>query len=130
MVSRRTTCFDFEPPIQALQAQPAFLEDHFRHTPTADPGPTKVVDFDDPERVFASKTTPDLLRSFAILKACRLKPLVCNAETLLSVSRAMIGRRATDKAVEATFFKHFCAGEPNFYLQAFFSRYILEQYFR
>jgi len=76
------------------------------------------VDFDDPEKVFASKTTGNLLRSWAILKACRVKPLVCNAEALLGVSRALIGRRATDKAVEATFFKHFCAGEAIFAFQA------------
>lgn len=95
---------------EALQAHPAFLEDHFQRTSAIDPRHTKVVDFDNPESVLAGKTTIDLLRSFAILKSCRLKPLVCNAETLLGVSRAIIGRKATDKAVEATFFKHFCAG--------------------
>ena len=76
----------------------------------AEPLP-KIVDFDDPEKVFASKRTADLLRSWAILKACRMKSLVCNAETLLGMSRAVAGQKITDRLVEATFFKHFCAGK-------------------
>lgn len=71
---------------------------------------SKIIDFDNPATVFAAKSTGSLLQSYAILKACRLTPLVHNAKAVLKLSRSILGDKWTDKAVEHTFFKQFCAG--------------------
>lgn len=65
---------------------------------------------DDPTAAFATRTTPELLRAYLVLRLCMVKPLVRNAEALLSLSRRVLGDRLTDAVVGRTFFAHFCAG--------------------
>ncbi len=100
---------------QALQAQTS-LPAAFRHEATATPTPN--IDFCDPQSAFASKTSRSLLKSLCTLQACRIKPLVNNATSLLKMSRACLGQKLTDSVVEATFFNHFCAGEAFEHLSA------------
>lgn len=57
-----------------------------------------------------AKSTAQLLQSLAVFKACTIKPLVQNADTLLTASRR-IAAPVVDHAVKHTFFRHFCGGE-------------------
>lgn len=57
-----------------------------------------------------AKTTGQLLQSLAVFKACTIKPLVSNADTLLSASRS-VAAPVVDYGVKHTFFRHFCGGE-------------------
>ncbi|EIE22093.1 hypothetical protein COCSUDRAFT_83484 [Coccomyxa subellipsoidea C-169] len=68
------------------------------------------LQFDDPKQAFQAKSTAQLLQSLAVFKACTIKPLVRNADTLLTVSRS-IAAPVVDRAVKHTFFRHFCGGE-------------------
>lgn len=98
--------------MQALQAQtsPSASYLHEISTPAA-----PEIDFSDPQAAFATKTSRSLLKSLCTLQACRVKPLVHNASSLLKFSRACLGQRVTDSVVEATFFNHFCAGKISSY---------------
>ena len=57
-----------------------------------------------------AKSTGQLLQSLAVFKACTIKPLVNNADTLLAASR-QLAPSLVDHAVKHTFFRHFCGGE-------------------
>lgn len=94
--------------LQAIQAQtiPPLA---FEHQTSASAHPE--INFRDPETAFASKSSGSLLKSLCTLQACRIKPLVNNAASLLKISRACLGNKVTDSIVEKTFFNHFCAGK-------------------
>ena len=57
-----------------------------------------------------AKSTGKLLQSLAVFKACSLKPLVDNADTIIRASRK-VAAPLVDSVVRATMFRHFCGGE-------------------
>jgi hypothetical protein len=57
-----------------------------------------------------AKSIGQLLQSLAVFSACSMKPLVRNANTLLSASRK-VAAPVVDYTVKQTFFRHFCGGE-------------------
>mmetsp|Transcript_12195 Transcript_12195/g.15214 ORF Transcript_12195/g.15214 Transcript_12195/m.15214 type:complete len:658 (+) Transcript_12195:72-2045(+) len=68
-------------------------------------------DFSDTRLAYGSKSTAELLTSLFILHLCRVKPVVQNAERLISLSRRVLGATVTDAVIRHTFFKQFCGGE-------------------
>ena len=67
--------------------------------------------FDNPEACFRGKSTLELAMTFTVFRACGIGPLVRNADTLLKLSKRVLGSSITGSLVKATFFKQFCAGE-------------------
>jgi proline dehydrogenase len=88
------------------------------NTDTAAPLPR----LDDPTAAFATRTTPELLRAWLVLRLCMFSPLVRNADSLLSLSRKLVGASLTDAVVRRTFFAHFCAGEDGDAIQPTIAR--------
>ncbi|BDA46933.1 Proline dehydrogenase 1, mitochondrial [Coccomyxa sp. Obi] len=72
--------------------------------------PFQDLQFDDAKQAFKAKSTGQLLQSLAVFKACTIKPLVNNADTLLAASRRL-APYLVDHAVKHTFFRHFCGGD-------------------
>lgn len=77
---------------------------------TRNPLPPPKLDFNDYSAVFKTRSTTQLLRAYAVLKACSYPGLVKHADTLLATSRRVLGDGITFGIVRQTFFKHFCAG--------------------
>lgn len=89
-----------------------------RHTPPvastsarAAASPTSLPDFTRP--TWGAASTVALARSWAVLAACTVGSgqLAKRSDTLLSKASSILGTRAVDAAVRATFFRVFCAGE-------------------
>ena len=57
-----------------------------------------------------AKSTGKLIQSLAVFRACSLKPLVENADTIIRASRR-VAAPLVDSIVKATMFRHFCGGE-------------------
>jgi proline dehydrogenase len=72
--------------------------------------PCPKLDFNDYSAVFKTRSTTQLLRAYAVLKACSYPGLVKHADKLLATSRRLLGDSITFGIVRQTFFKHFCAG--------------------
>jgi proline dehydrogenase len=70
-----------------------------------------VPDFNDAKSAYEKKTTSELLRAAACFRLCKISILVNNAERLLRMSRSILGGWIVDKALKATLYGHFCAGE-------------------
>lgn len=71
---------------------------------------TSQLDFEDHKAIFAHQTTGALIRALLVFKACNIQPFVQHAQTMLDLSRKVLGDRLTYAVVKNTFFKHFCAG--------------------
>ena len=69
-----------------------------------------LPDFDDAQASFATKTTAELYRSALTYNICQLTFLVEHAESLLNLTRRLLGDWFTDTLLKATLFGHFCAG--------------------
>uniref|UniRef100_A0A0G4GI73 Proline dehydrogenase n=1 Tax=Chromera velia CCMP2878 TaxID=1169474 RepID=A0A0G4GI73_9ALVE len=61
-------------------------------------------------QIFAAKSSSELLRALAIQSVCKIKPLVRNANALISASRAIAPSALVGFALKHTFFSHFCGG--------------------
>ncbi len=59
-----------------------------------------------------AKSTGQLLQSLAVFKACTIKPLVNNADTLLAASR-QLAPSLVDHAVKHTFFRQNCVEDAD-----------------
>lgn len=77
-----------------------------------------VVEFDNTEIAFKSKTNLDLLNAYFVYQCCGLPIIVNNAERILSLTRSILGDTITGKIIKGTFFRHFCAGEEHADLHA------------
>lgn len=73
--------------------------------------PTPQLNFNDYSAVFGQRSTAALLRSYLVLAACGIRPLVTHANGLINLGRSVMGDRITLGAIKHTFFSHFCAGE-------------------
>lgn len=79
------------------------------NTPTDSLNP--IPKFDRYDLAYQSKTTSQLLRSWLSFSLCRIPFLVQHSETLLKLSRRMLGDTLVDGILRATLYGHFCAGE-------------------
>ena len=70
----------------------------------------KTLDFEDAQVSMAHKSTFDIARSLAILRACRFRWLVRNADTILAYSKAIFGSTILNTIIEKTFYKQFVGG--------------------
>lgn len=70
-----------------------------------------VPDFDNAKAAYESKSNMELVRAMAVFQLCRIPFLVRHSETMLSVSRKIVGGTIQDALLKATLFGHFCAGE-------------------
>ncbi|KAL4433468.1 hypothetical protein ABPG77_010321 [Micractinium sp. CCAP 211/92] len=67
--------------------------------------------FDDPKEAFRAKTTWDILRQLMVFQACKIRPLVTNADALLAWSKRVLGEKLVYGLIRPTFYKQFVAGE-------------------
>lgn len=72
------------------------------------------LNFNDAQIAFASKTTFDLVRTWAVLTTCQIEPLVESADKLLHWSKKTFGSWIVNFVIKRTFFAHFCAGKTLF----------------
>ncbi|KAE9019930.1 Proline dehydrogenase 1 [Phytophthora rubi] len=70
-----------------------------------------ATEFQNTERIFATKTTPELVRAFGVYFMSQFRPLVQHSGELLELSYKLPGAKFTDALLRATFFGHFCAGQ-------------------
>lgn len=68
-------------------------------------------EFTNTERIFAMKSTSELVRAYFVFLASQLRPLVQHSSELLELSYKFPGATCTNALLRATFFGHFCAGE-------------------
>lgn len=69
------------------------------------------IDFNCSEMTLSSKTNIELLRSLMVFQVCNIPFVVRHANSLLRISRNVLGDTLTRNLVKHTFFEHFCAGE-------------------
>ncbi|GAB4819231.1 hypothetical protein N2152v2_006277 [Parachlorella kessleri] len=72
--------------------------------------PPAPLNFSDPKEAFQAKSTADIVRSLLVFKACGIKPLVRHADTLLRLSKRVLGSTLTNAVLGPTFYKQFVAG--------------------
>jgi len=70
-----------------------------------------ALDFDDVQVSFATKSTAELVRAYAVFQLSAINPLVRYSRQLLDLSYAVAGKAVTEWLLRQTFFGHFCAGE-------------------
>lgn len=70
-----------------------------------------VPDFTDFQEAHQPKSNLELLRAYGVFTMCQIRPLVTHADSLLSLSKKVLGQSITNGIVRETFFAHFCAGE-------------------
>jgi proline dehydrogenase len=75
------------------------------------------ISFKDPKTAYGSLSTIEVVRSWAILNAFTLKPLVKHREALYSISKRVFGSTLTHSLLRHTIFKHFCGGEDGVEIQ-------------
>ena len=75
--------------------------------------PTELQGFNDPQLAFSAKSTQQLLQSLAIFKACSIKPLVQNADTLMTAASKVLGSPFVSSIVRHTLYKQFCGGKQS-----------------
>ncbi|OWZ03976.1 Proline oxidase [Phytophthora megakarya] len=87
------------------------------HTPAHDhstlqPKTTSLAtEFQNTERIFASKSTAELVRAYGVYFVSQFRPLVQHSGELLELSYKFPGATFTDALLRGTFFGHFCAGQ-------------------
>ncbi|KAG7375879.1 hypothetical protein PHYPSEUDO_014955 [Phytophthora pseudosyringae] len=70
-----------------------------------------ATEFQDTKRIFATKSTPELVRAYGVYFMSQFRPLVQHSGELLELSYTFPGAKFTDAMLRATFFGHFCAGQ-------------------
>ncbi|PSC69490.1 Proline dehydrogenase [Micractinium conductrix] len=73
--------------------------------------PPPRLNFSDPRTAFNAKSTMDILRQLLVFNACKIGPLVANADAVLAWSHKVFGERLTNAVIRRTFYKQFVAGE-------------------
>lgn len=69
------------------------------------------LNFRDPRAAFKAKSTLDITRSLLVFQACKIRPLVTYADTLLAWAKRVFGERLTHGMIRHSFYKQFVAGE-------------------
>mmetsp|Transcript_44069 Transcript_44069/g.125709 ORF Transcript_44069/g.125709 Transcript_44069/m.125709 type:complete len:616 (+) Transcript_44069:35-1882(+) len=74
-------------------------------------GTAQDLDFGDARVAFESKSTFELLRTWAVFQTCKIGFIVRNCDSLYSASLKVFGASLTHGILRHSFFNHFCAGE-------------------
>ena len=69
-----------------------------------------AVDFSDSKLAFATKSTGELFRAWAVLYGCTFNSLTKRADWLYNLSVSVLGDKYAHLLIEKTLFRHFCAG--------------------
>jgi proline dehydrogenase len=77
---------------------------------TPPPETNPFPDFDTNALALQSKSTGELMRAALTFTLCMIPPLVRNAESLLRISRALLGEGLTNQVLKWTLYDHFCPG--------------------
>ena len=72
--------------------------------------PHVPLNFNNGRAAFETKSNLDILRTWSVLTACQIQPLVNNADSLLAWSKRVLGSTVVNGIIKHTFFNHFCAG--------------------
>jgi proline dehydrogenase len=72
---------------------------------------TSSISFSETERIFAAKSTAELLRAYFVFTTCQIPFLVKNSQQMINLSYKILGSKVTDFTLKQSFFGHFCAGE-------------------
>ena len=91
--------------------QNSILSEENKSSSSGPPRKLPIPDFSNAKAAYESKSTAELLRAMAVFQLCRIPILVEHSETLLNVSRKIVGGTIQDALLKATLFGHFCAGE-------------------
>lgn len=67
--------------------------------------------FENSEIAFKSKSTADLIRGWFVFQLCSISPLVNNQQTIMKISRNILGKRLFNILMKSTLYGHFVAGE-------------------
>ena len=70
----------------------------------------RPLDFQDSVQALEAKSTVEIMRSLAILRACRLRWLVRHADTVLAWSKAMLGSPIVNGIIKRSFYRQFVGG--------------------
>ena len=96
--------------VQLANLKPTSLQQQQQQQPASCTS-TELRGFDDPQIAFSAKSTQQLLQSLAIFKACSVKPLVQNADTLLAAANRLLGSTIVTSVIRHTLYNQFCGGE-------------------
>ena len=66
-----------------------------------------VPDFSDFKEAHQPKSNLELWRAYGVFTMCQIRPLVTHADSLLSLSKKVLGSKITNGIVNQTFFSHF-----------------------
>uniref|UniRef100_A0AAY4BRW0 Proline dehydrogenase n=1 Tax=Denticeps clupeoides TaxID=299321 RepID=A0AAY4BRW0_9TELE len=71
------------------------------------------IDFEQTEEAYKSKSTLELLRSLLVFKLCSYDLVVDKNMEIMSLSKKLLGQSLFEKAMKATFYGQFVAGEDH-----------------
>eukprot|EP00644_Phytophthora_capsici_P007303 jgi/Phyca11/566837/estExt2_Genewise1.C_PHYCAscaffold_220534 len=98
-------------PRPSSAAPTAAVATHEHSTMDQSKSTSLAMEFQDTKRIFATKSTPELVRAYAVYFMSQFRPLVQHSGELLELSYKFPGAKFTDALLRSTFFGHFCAGE-------------------
>jgi len=67
--------------------------------------------FNDHEAAYRSKKTSEVVRAYAVLTLCGVKPLVTHNATLMKLGQKILGKTLFGHLMKQSFYGHFVAGE-------------------
>lgn len=88
-----------------------FQSEKDQDKPAGAPKKLPIPDFENAQAAYEAKTNYELFRAMVVFQLCRIPFIVEHSETLLSMSRKVLGEKLSDALLKATLFGHFCAGE-------------------
>lgn len=71
----------------------------------------ETLDFENFERAFKAKTTREIVQALMVYKICSFELLVKNNNSLIKISRALLGKKGFELLMKNSFYGHFVAGE-------------------
>jgi len=69
------------------------------------------LSFNDHEAAYRSKKTSEVVRAYAVLTLCGIKPLVAHNATLMKLGQKILGKTLFGFMMKQSFYGHFVAGE-------------------
>lgn len=69
------------------------------------------LSFNDHEAAYRSKKTSEVVRAYAVLTLCGIKPLVAHNATLMKLGQKILGKTLFGFIMKQSFYGHFVAGE-------------------
>ncbi|CAG9461673.1 unnamed protein product [Pedinophyceae sp. YPF-701] len=75
------------------------------------PGSNRIIGPDSDKLPFRGRSWTELLNAYGVFTTCAIKPVVANADKLIALGEAVVGKKLTYGIIKHTFFAHFCGGE-------------------